>query len=351
MPFAKEFDWLFAGLLAPTLRELGFEAIRADTVLDQQNILRDIVAGIHSSDLIVADITSLNPNVMYELGLAHGLRRPTIILTQSVESAPFDLRGYRMIPYTSHFDDANALISRLRQIASALNTGEIEFGSPVVDFIPIDPGSRRIAAGLEATLSSESEILPAGFLDHVEQIYDSIAVVNESATALTQSTVDFAQDIKNRTEQAQSIPKGDPSAHKKLRSIAYSASQVIDRWTNDTSLEAEKLAKGLIDLEVATDGVIQFSVIRDDNDLKEMTQFSHALQDFDQTLDDASTGVEQMRDAMAELPKLSRDLGRVVPKSVGAANRVLESFLVGRAFSARAIDSIEEKIEEYGQTR
>ena len=96
--------------------------------------MKDIIRGICEADLIVAELTSLNPNVLYELGIAHGLNKPTILLTQSIEDVPFDLRSYRIISYSTHF----ALVGELRQDLSSIarkhTEGSITFGNPVSDF-------------------------------------------------------------------------------------------------------------------------------------------------------------------------------------------------------------------------
>ena len=70
---------------------------RADDIDNQQNILNDIVKSIRSSELIVADLTDPNPNVYYELGLAHAMRKRVVLMTQDLGSMPFDLRSYRTI--------------------------------------------------------------------------------------------------------------------------------------------------------------------------------------------------------------------------------------------------------------
>lgn len=50
-----------------------------------------------SARLIVADCTHRNPNVFYEIGLAHAIGKPTILLTQKSQDVPFDLRHLRYI--------------------------------------------------------------------------------------------------------------------------------------------------------------------------------------------------------------------------------------------------------------
>src|SRR5438105_15496566 len=104
MPFDQEFKSIYDDLIRPALEDAGYEVSRADTPLDQQNIMRDVIQGIARADIIIADLSVVNANVSYELGLCHGLRIPTILITQSLEEVPFDLRPYRVQIYDTRFD-------------------------------------------------------------------------------------------------------------------------------------------------------------------------------------------------------------------------------------------------------
>jgi hypothetical protein len=152
MPFATEFQDAYNELIKKGLEDAGFATQRADNIASLQNILRDIVNNIANADLVVADLTGLNANVLYELGIAHGLRKPTIMLTQSVDTLPFDLRSYRVVSYSLNFKEASALREQLREIAvnqyESMHTG---VGSgPVDDFLVIT-GNVEQAASAEQT--------------------------------------------------------------------------------------------------------------------------------------------------------------------------------------------------------
>lgn len=55
--------------------------------------------------MLLADLTGKNPNVFYELGLAHALSKPVVLITESVENVPFDLRSLRHIVYDKNEPD------------------------------------------------------------------------------------------------------------------------------------------------------------------------------------------------------------------------------------------------------
>ena len=88
MSFDNDFEALYTDFIRPVLEECGFAVERADDIENHQNILRDIIEAIDRSDLVIAELTGNNPNVLYELGLAHALKKPVIHLTQALEEVP-----------------------------------------------------------------------------------------------------------------------------------------------------------------------------------------------------------------------------------------------------------------------
>ena len=85
MPFDAELDDVYDYLIRGPLSEAGYDVKRADDLLNQQNILEDILLSIVKSDLIVADLSKANPNVYYELGLAHVYGKKVILLAQDID--------------------------------------------------------------------------------------------------------------------------------------------------------------------------------------------------------------------------------------------------------------------------
>lgn len=63
------------------------------------SIIKGIVNDLLEADLVIADLSGVNPNVMYELGVRHALKRGTIMLTQDFSNFPSDLRDYLTVKY------------------------------------------------------------------------------------------------------------------------------------------------------------------------------------------------------------------------------------------------------------
>lgn len=100
MQFTEEFDNLYAQVIKPICINFGMECIRADECNSTGLILNDIIQSIKEASIIIADITPNNPNVFYEVGYAHAINKPTILLSdRKRDKLPFDVSGFRTIFY------------------------------------------------------------------------------------------------------------------------------------------------------------------------------------------------------------------------------------------------------------
>jgi nucleoside 2-deoxyribosyltransferase len=115
MPFAPEFQDVYILGIREVAERLGIIVERADDIEHNENILEIIQNRILASDAIVADTTGKNPNVLYELGFAHGLPKPTILLSRKDESIPFDLQSMNHIFYSSIVELRERLEKRLKE--------------------------------------------------------------------------------------------------------------------------------------------------------------------------------------------------------------------------------------------
>ncbi len=99
-PFSEPFNTIYSDHSRPAIEAAGFTVERADEIYGTEPIIEDIWEGINSSEIVVADVSGRNPNVMYEIGMAHTVGRPVLIITQDIDDVPFDLKHYRCIQYS-----------------------------------------------------------------------------------------------------------------------------------------------------------------------------------------------------------------------------------------------------------
>ena len=100
MPFKAELNYFYLYLRNYLIEQHGVEAERGDHEVLTKPLMEKIRENILAADVVIADVSGCNPNVFYEVGLAHAFGKPVIFLTQDdPASAPVDIRQFEFIPY------------------------------------------------------------------------------------------------------------------------------------------------------------------------------------------------------------------------------------------------------------
>jgi len=99
MPFGGWFNDYYSSIYCPAIKNAGLIPKRADDIYRPSTIVQDIWELTKKAKIVLADLTGKNANVFYELGLAHALAKPAILVTETMADVPFDLRALRVIEY------------------------------------------------------------------------------------------------------------------------------------------------------------------------------------------------------------------------------------------------------------
>jgi hypothetical protein len=99
-PFSGPLGGYYELIYRPAIEQVGLQPLRADAeIFGTGKIMDQIWRGIRGAKVLVAELTMKNPNVFYELGLAHALEKPVVLVSSNQEDVPFDLRHIRVILY------------------------------------------------------------------------------------------------------------------------------------------------------------------------------------------------------------------------------------------------------------
>lgn len=119
MPFADEMADVFHYGIQGAVNAAGYLAERADLATFTGDVMDWVRARIASAELVVADLSSANPNVYLEVGYAWGKGIPTVLLAKGGDALKFDVRGQRCLVYTSIQDLEKKLTAELRGLRDA----------------------------------------------------------------------------------------------------------------------------------------------------------------------------------------------------------------------------------------
>lgn len=310
MPFDSALQSVYDGLIREVLEEVGYEVQRGDDLLSQRNILQDIIEAIERADLIVADLTDNNANVFYELGIAHTRMRPTILLTQSVQDVPFDLRSYRLIPYSTHFADVGAARATLREYAEAAVAGTLQFGSPVADYlrhVQNEPAPTSVAV----SPPNGSEDDPRGFLDHSEALETGMKGMTEIMTEVTTLTERIgdqtreAGDAMTRSQQARggSLPYGH------LRRISTGLAAALEHFTRELASRNEQYRRISEEIEGSFEFLVRYASVTDEHQ-PERDEWLDVLETTKEMATQALAAYDRLAETMETAPPFEKSLIR-----------------------------------------
>ena len=99
MPFASHLKPVYDDHIKDVAKTLNLSIARADDFFSQNSIMYEVWSAITQASILIADCTGKNPNVFYEIGIAHTIGKPVILITQEPDDVPFDLRHIRYIHY------------------------------------------------------------------------------------------------------------------------------------------------------------------------------------------------------------------------------------------------------------
>jgi hypothetical protein len=123
LPFHDELaDKLYQHSTKHICEEFGLEIRRADEIFTTNPILDDIVDALEEAMVIIADVSGRNPNVLYELGMAHMLKRTqTVMITRDgYENIPFDISHFRIIQYENSISGKVVYEDQLRKTLKSI---------------------------------------------------------------------------------------------------------------------------------------------------------------------------------------------------------------------------------------
>jgi len=118
---------------AVTGSRLGYRCVRSD--IRTGAFIKDILMQLNQADVVLADLTDMNPNVFYELGVRHTLKNRTILVSQTMDDVPSDLRQYGVITYKTTPNGVVEYKKNLNNLLRDIRDNPDRADNPVSDYL------------------------------------------------------------------------------------------------------------------------------------------------------------------------------------------------------------------------
>ncbi len=317
---------MWEDVFQPACARFGLEAVRADKISSPGEIPEQIFVLLRDVDVVIADLSGGNPNVMYELGLRHSRDKFTIQVGEQGR-LPFDINTVRTVRFLRSERGLIDLRDSVEEMLLAALTGE---GTPTTatrvwgDAAPVDPqvvaeAARESAAPDDPTEGSEEmpliEMLTAGELGLTD-----VGVALTDAVVSTQKIGALSSEATQRLGASDAAGKGFAGRLLVTRQLATDLEEPVAMYEQQIQRYYESLS--------AADVMTRFVLKRIIEDPTQRTDETAAYLDSIEGLIDAAEGTEsniaEYIKSAASWKRLSRDLAGPAKTIERAGNRMLE---------------------------
>ena len=315
MPFTDDFFESYE-MIKEHFNE-DFEFSHAGNEDNQQNILADIIPPIYYADIVLADLTGLNPNVMYELGIAHSFNKKTIMITRDdLGSLPFDLKQYRAKDYSTHFKKFHDLIAYLEKNLKGARDGSVIFNNPVGDFLDhseIAPEELFKKEIIKVDIPEGEK----GFLDYLADVEEDSEKMTADIETMSSEINVMSNGINGCTEEIERVSKnGGNGTASFVRKQSKKAAEYIATFSKQLKAHNSTISSYWSKIEKNTLGLLE-------NNIAAKPENKDSLINYIKALYNIKTSVDTSNETVQELKKIS--LGNLgIERSMNQAIRFLD---------------------------
>ena len=303
---------IYEGVISAACTFLGIKAVRADQISISGDITDQIFRRLYESDIVIADISGANANVMYELGLRHSLHKLTIQVADDATALPFDVKAIRtiMINRTQY-----GLIEARKRLTRAIEDG-LQDGSDLFAATRVWEALRNgvstdltpflgVDAAVETPIVDDAEA--EGYIELIMNLSNDFSALTTSTEAIAACIVALGEETEASSRDIDSLP-GDSSDKLRLT--------LLQKFANTLN----KRGQEFLDLTGAFDRDLRALDARV-TPLLELIAANESLQHLegvDTYLDSISSLAESAREGMSGLGSFAASV-----KTLGVMTKVL----------------------------
>ncbi|WP_435642606.1 hypothetical protein ACR9VJ_04650 [Streptomyces sp. H49] len=314
---------IFEQVIAPACEKYGISAVRADGIAHAGDINEQICRHVVESDLVVADVSGGNPNVMYELGLRHITGKPTIHIGEAGQ-LPFDIASIRTIRYQrkrSHLAEAR------KEIESALEAGlrdGFELLTPARVLRGLQTGDGMAYASEVGDGGKEEDEDAPGLLDDFAVIEGGLDEMAADMEAITKTVETIGTLTEQSGTEMLDLTQANASMSARLAAVARYA-KTISTPAGELNTVAAVFAERMTTMDAGVRAALGLIEMTPPDERGEgVEEFLEQLMSLDEAAQEGLAQISSFGTSAGDLVRVSRHLRKPV-KEISAAVKQLTS--------------------------
>jgi hypothetical protein len=341
MPFRDSFFDVYNMIVRKLGNEFNFHT--ADVDDGQQNIVDDIIQYIISADAIIVDISSVNANVMYELGIAHTLGKKTIVITQDdPQELPFDIKSYRVVKYSTGlvaFDDF--VTGTLKGLLENAINNTAKFNNPVKNYFD---NNSITYSNFDIEPTQETEY---GLLDYGADVEDGITEIANQLLIVTEETIQLTNDMDKITKKINNNSGGNGTASF-IRKQARKAAILLNKYSDSLKTHNPELVKSWNILEVGYLNLLDSEYVVNQNNYETLKSNKAAFDALYNSMQGSLEKLTAFKQSFESLQNLQKELTyatRLVDDELSNLINFVQTMGKGITFIVKKSNSVTENLE------
>lgn len=316
--------FMWSKVFEPACETFGLRIVRSDRIADPGEIPDQIFSYLSSAEVVVADLSGANPNVMYELGLRHS-RSAITLQVGEYGRLPFDVSSIRTIQFNR--DEAGLIAVRdqlIESLRAALESGPTDLRATRM-FANSDLQDSTIEEDVRKSAAPDTDVLPEepGIIDMLAEAETAVTHVSEVLVNAQTQIVEIGERSKAAGEDV-----ADPSVQAKGFAGRLQITRKLASDLDGPATELESSANEFYADVQSIDAMVRHVIARvesGEENTDEIGTFLSGIKELVDAAEQGAVGIVSMRDGSKSLRKMSASLAPVSRTIERALNRFLEA--------------------------
>jgi hypothetical protein len=322
----EEATQMWEEVFLPATDAFGLTAVRSDKITDTGEIPDQIFTYLRDAEVVLADLSHANPNVMYELGLRHSQADKITIQVGEYGQLPFDVTTIRTTQFRR---TSGGLIEARNELMEALRTALTGGGSPLrattilATSTPMPQSEKEMDAVKSKSEDDAPERVTPGTLDVLAEGEESLTSLTTVLTRMTGTLGDIGSvtsDAAERFKTSDERKKGFAGRLLVARELADS----LTPYTVALEADADVFYQNVTKMDVMVRYIIGRYDSGEESELEPGITFTRGILSLIKSAEDNAAGIVTFREGARKMRELARSLDSESKVLTRAADRILE---------------------------